>query len=220
MKIIVADDHAMIRAGLADLLNDAFTDATVVEAEDLPSMEAVCETCDDVVLAITDLFMPGTNGLVGIVGFMQRHPSVAVLIYSGASDDHDIELARQAGVRGYISKNQSPSEITLAVAAVLRGDAVTEEIFGATQITNDNASPTVRKRSNAHHSFETLTPREKEVMFSVVKGSSNKEVAIQLGLQEITVKVHLKSIFTKLGVTSRTKLITHVLELGWHLHQT
>lgn len=217
MTIIVADDHPMIRASIIDVMQIEHPHTQFVEVSSLSEAEAAIEAHPDIEITLLDLLMPGMNGLAGVQGLLNRHPEVPIAIVSGSLIPDDVSRALEMGVRGYIPKTLKPQHMMDAISGVMNGEiydpfnAVVEE--GGEDIAPESATSTQRRHMNTL--FDTLTKRERQVLDGVTKGLSNKEIARENGIQEVTVKVHLKSVFVKLDVTNRTHAVVYALKHGW-----
>ncbi len=202
VRVLIADDHPMVRSGLRQMLESAGDIEVVAEAT--TGTEAVREASrllPDVVLM--DLRMPDGNGVAATEEIRRRHPGVRVLIVTTYDTDADILAAVDAGATGYLLKDARREELYNAVRAAARGETtlapqVAARVLGHVR----GADPTA------------LTRREVEVLQLVAAGRRNREIAHHLHLGEATVKSHLLHIFDKLGVDDRTHAVTVALERG------
>jgi DNA-binding NarL/FixJ family response regulator len=192
IRVLIVDDHALLRAGLAALL-DATDDITVVgEASDgAAALEAVARTEPDVVLM--DLSMPGMDGTTATRELLARHPGTAVVILTSFSEHARVRGAVDAGAVGYLLKDSEPAELTAGVRAAARGEAPLDPRIARALLPGAGQPAGVR-----------LSPREREVLALVGQGMANKQIGRTLGITERTVKVHLNSVFRQLGVPDRT----------------
>jgi DNA-binding NarL/FixJ family response regulator len=193
IRVVVVDDHAVVRRGLGTLLA-AFDDVQVVgEAADGDEAVRVVESSrPDVVLM--DLQMPGVDG----VEATRRIVSAGlgdVLVLTSYSDSERIVAALDAGAVGYLLKDADPDDVVAGVRAVARGESPIDPRAARHLLGARTPSTTVRD----------LSPREREVLALVREGLANKQVARRLGITERTVKAHLTSIFARIGVTDRTQ---------------
>ncbi len=193
IRILIVDDHAIVRSGLAQLLGTA-ADLELVGAaasgEEAVRMSA--ELHPDVVLM--DLSMPGMNGSSATARLLADHPDTHVLILTSFSDQSSIVDALEAGAQGYLLKHSEP-EIILS--------AIREVVVGGSPLDPKAARVLIEGRRKKVES--PLTNREEEVLQMVGAGLANKAIARQLGITERTVKAHLTNIFQRLGVTDRTQ---------------
>ena len=206
MRIVVADDHPMFRAGLmtALRLNDAFD--IVAEAstgEEAVTMAAECDP--DVV--VMDLHMPGLNGIDATRQIIERRPQTGVLVLTMFEDDESVFSAMRAGARGYLLKGAGPAEIGRAIEAVGAGEA----IFGpsiARQVIAFMASP------RPPEPFPELTSRERELLDLIAQGWSNARIAEHFTLSTKTVRNHVSNILTKLSLPDRSQAIVRARQAG------
>ena len=199
IRVLLVDDHPVVRAGLASVLSEQSDFQLVGEAEDGErAVRLARERHPDVVLM--DLRMPRMDGITAISRIARDLPHVRVLALSTYDGDADIRRALEAGARGYLLKDMLLTQLVSAVRAVHAGERVL---------------PCLLAERLLAHSFEPeLTDREIEVLALVARGLGNKDVARQIGRSSETVKAHLKSIVTKLGVANRTEAVTVALARG------
>jgi DNA-binding NarL/FixJ family response regulator len=199
IRVLAADDHPLVRAGLA----------AVVGAE--PDMELVGEAAtghDAVALyrdrrpdvVLMDLRMPGMDGLAATRAILSEFPAARIVVLTTYDGDEDIHRALEAGARGYLLKDMLRTAVINTIRAVHRGQKV--------------IPPEIAERLAEFVPRIRLSERELEVLALAAKGLSNKEIARVLGRAEETVKVHLKNIFDKLGVEDRTEAVTTALQRG------
>jgi DNA-binding NarL/FixJ family response regulator len=203
VRLLICDDHPVVRAGLNGMLSGEPDFEVVGEAAN--GREAIALTGElrpDVVLM--DLRMPEMDGVSAILQIKAEHPETQILVLTTYESDADILRAIEAGATGYLLK-----------------DAPREELFGAIRVVAEGKSPLAptvatrlmqRMRGTDEESF--LSTREIEVLELVARGTSNKEIAKRLWVSETTVKSHMLHIFDKLGVTDRTAAVTAALKQG------
>jgi DNA-binding NarL/FixJ family response regulator len=198
-RVLIADDHPVVRAGLAAVITQEADLELVGEAENGERAVALYrEHRPDV--ALMDLRMPQVGGVDAIRRIIAEFPDARILALTTYEGDADIRRALRAGARGYLLKDMLLSDVITAVRAVLRG----ERVIPAAVATRLAEFP---ERSD-------LTERELEILQLVGRGLSNKEVAKAIGRMDETVKIHLKNIFAKLGVADRTEAVTVALARG------
>ena len=202
IRILVVDDHPVVRDGLRGMLAPEPDLEVVGEAANgLQAIALVAQLAPAVVLM--DLRMPQMDGVAATASIRARHPEVGVLVLTTYDTDADITRAVEAGATGYLLKDAPRDELFRAVRATARGESVLAPSVAARLM--------VQMRAPAS---ETLSPRELEVLELVARGATNKDAAAALFLSEATVKTHLLHAFVKLGVDDRTAAVTVALERG------
>jgi DNA-binding NarL/FixJ family response regulator len=199
IRILVADDHALIRMGLVSLVNTEPDITVVAEAADgKQAVEQFVKFNPDLVLM--DLRMPNKNGIEATLEIRKKSANARVLMLSTFDGDEDIHKALQAGAQGYVLKGSTGENLIPALRAVFAGQRwIPKE---------------VATRLASRRSFEELTPREVEVLRELAKGLANKEIADVLNISENTTKGHLKNIIGKLRVADRTEAVTAAIQRG------
>jgi DNA-binding NarL/FixJ family response regulator len=201
IRVVVADDHPIVRSGIVALLQTAGDVEVVGEASTgEEAVELALELNPDVVL--TDLRMPGIGGDEATARILAQRPKVRVLILTTYESDDSILTAIAAGASGYLLKAAPQDEILAGVRAVARGEVALAPRIAALLVQRVK-TPT-----------PTLSPRETEVLTLVADGQSNPSIAAILFVSEATVKTHLLHVFEKLGVSDRTRAVTRAMELG------
>jgi len=202
IRILLADDHDMVRRGLAVFL-EAFPDMELVgEAGDGTEAVALCDQVHpDVVLM--DVLMPQMDGIEATRRIKAKDPHIQVLMLSSSKDEDLIKSGIQAGAIGYILKNISVEEMAEAVRAAYHGQSTLSPA-----VTQALVAATARPPEPEYH----LTERERELLALLIKGLSNPEIADRLTISLSTVKFHISSILAKLGVSSRTEAVAMALE--------
>jgi len=199
IRVLIADDHPAVRAGLAAVI--LAEDDLLVAGQADTGEQAVAlyrEHRPDVVLM--DLRMPVLGGVEAIQRITAEFPDARVLALTTYQGDADARRALDAGARGYLLKHMLMSEVIAAIRAVCRGEWV--------------IPPSVAASLAQHHERDRLTPRELEVLGLMAQGMSNKEIALAIGRTDETVKIHLKSVFAKLKVATRTEAVRVALGRG------
>jgi DNA-binding NarL/FixJ family response regulator len=192
IRVVLVDDHKIVRAGLVSLL-EAHEDITVVgTAEDgTEALEVVGATLPDVVLM--DLSMPRTDGVAATRAIVAEHADVQVVVLTSFADAERVHDALDAGAVGYLLKDTDPDDLVAGIRSVVSGGAPLDPRVARTVLTQ-------RPRAQATE----LTARETEVLRLVGQGLANKQIARVLGISERTVKAHLTNAFGRIGVTDRT----------------
>ena len=194
IRVVIADDHAVVRTGLAQLVS-AFDGVELVGAA-ANGEEAVALTADrspDVVLM--DLEMPVLDGTEATRRIKARHPEVAVVVLTSFSDRERILGALDAGAAGYLLKDAAPEELAKAIEAAARGEAPLDP----------KAARALLSARRVPAPADALSEREREVLAMVADGLANKAIAQRLAISEKTVKAHLTNVFRTIGVTDRTQ---------------
>ncbi|MBH0130934.1 response regulator transcription factor [Salinibacterium sp. NK8237] len=202
IRVVVADDHPIVRSGIVGLLGSADDIEVVGEASD--GVEAVAlatQLFPDVVLM--DLRMPGLGGAEATAQLVAARPDVRVLILTTYESDENILTAIEAGASGYLLKAAPQEEILAGLRSVARGEVALAPSIAALLVN--------RMREPAK---VTLSDRETQVLALVAEGNSNRKIAAALFVSEATVKTHLIHIFGKLDVKDRTRAVTKAMELG------
>ena len=196
IRVLVVDDHPVLRSGLEQLVSGA-DDMEVVgtAADGAAALEQVKRTAPDVVLM--DLQMPGVDGVTATRTILAETTGSQVLVLTSFSDGERIVAALDAGAVGYLLKDADPDDVLDGIRAVSRGESpihprAARELLGA-------------RSGGAPGTSVQLTPREIEVLTLVLQGLANKQIARRLGITERTVKAHLTSTFSRIGVRDRTQ---------------
>lgn len=203
IRVVIADDHPLMRGALCQAVLQAVPGADITEADMLSkAVDAVRlhppdAPCD---LVLLDLHMPGMNGFSGLFLLRAEFHALPVLVVSACDDADTIRRAQQYGASGFVSKSARIDQIATAIHAVLAGD-----IWFA-----DTAStPPGRFRDEADlaHKIASLTPQQLRVLLMITEGKLNKQIAWEIGVSEATVKAHVTMILRKLHVSSRTQAV-------------
>jgi two-component system, NarL family, response regulator LiaR len=206
IRVLVADDHAVVRQGLRTFL-ELQEDIEVVAdvADGRAALAAVADHEPDVVLM--DLVMPEVDGVEAIRRIARQRPRTRVIALTSFLDDDKVFPAVRAGAAGYLLKDVEPPELVKAIRTVHAGEALLHPAVAARLMDEVAAQP----RSAA----DNLTPRQREVVQLIARGFSNKRIALELGIAEKTVKAHVSSILGKLGLTDRTQVALHAVRERW-----
>ena len=209
IKILIADDHLIIRQGLRLILETENDLELVGEASDGNEAISLCKKLNpDVVLM--DLRMPNMDGLTAIEKLRVEQPHIAVVILTTFNEDELMVSGLQAGAHGYLLKDTDRNTLFNTIRAAARGETLLKPEIMARILSRTNM-PVNESKSSAP---VNLTDRELEVLKAVAQGERSKEIAVQLGISERTVKAHLASIYNKLGVDSRAAAIAVAAQKG------
>jgi DNA-binding NarL/FixJ family response regulator len=208
MKVLIADDHGLYRAGLGFLLKDRLGVDEVIEVGSLDEALDVLALDPDIDLALFDLSMPGMAGPDSLGAVKAAYPGSNIAVISGGEDRENVLKSISAGLSGYIPKSLSDDEIARALEMMLRGYIFVPTFMATTAETPP--APRERERADPTHPapLDELTPRQRDVLHYIVQGRSNKEIARELDIAEGTVKIHLAALFVHFGAHNRTELAT------------
>jgi two-component system, NarL family, nitrate/nitrite response regulator NarL len=210
MKLLVVDDHPIVRDGLAVLLEQLGPDTVVLQVGEAARALAMAVEHADLDIVILDIALPGMNGLRALSEFGRVRPELPVIVISASEDARDVREALAKGALGYVPKSASQHTLLSAIRLVLDGDLyVPPLILGETPL-----SPASDPLGAAASTGSTLTTRQIEVLKQLSQGKSNKSIALELGLSEKTVKAHVTAIFKALNVINRTQAAAAGREAG------
>ena len=197
-RVVIADDHPMVRRALAESLDRALTGAEIAEVGSLSEATAALGR-GNIDLLLLDLHMPGTNGLASLAAIRSAHPAVPILVVSANQDPLIMREAIELGASGFLPKSTPVGEIGAVVAAILAGGIWLPEAASAAYLDESDTDLGAR--------IADLTLQQRRVLMLLTEGKSNKQIAFELAVTEATVKAHLSQIFRKLGVKSRTQAV-------------
>lgn len=210
IRVVLADDHAVVRKGIREFLEESGDIRVVAEASDgAEAIALVAEHQPDV--AVLDIQMPKMTGIEATRRIKAEHPAVRVLVLTAYDDDPYIFALLQAGASGYILKTADSTELVHAVQAVHRDESALDPAVAQKVV----QQLTSGRPLGAQATVETLTEREVEVLRLAARGMTNKAIGRDLGISDRTVQGHLANIYGKLGVNSRTEAVTEALRQGW-----
>jgi two-component system, NarL family, response regulator NreC len=210
IRILLADDHTLIRRGLRALLERQNGFAVVAEAADgRQAVETAAALSPDV--AVIDIGMPNLNGIEASRRITEKRPETAVVILSMHADESYVLRALKSGARGYLLKDSPEEDLINAIRAVHNGKA-----FFSPEISKMLAEDYMRqmRQRGVEDSYELLTPREREILQMLGEGNSNKEVAAKLNLSLHTVETHRGNLLEKLNLHSTAELILYAVRKG------
>jgi NarL family two-component system response regulator YdfI len=213
IRVLIADDHRIVRQGLRLILETEPDFEVVGEASDGVQAVRLCQELNPEVV-LMDLRMPNMDGLTAIERLRREQPGIAVVILTTFNEDELMVRGLQAGARGYLLKDTDRSTLFETLRAAARGETLLKPEIMARVLSRVAAPVSTRSGESTG-----LTDRELEVLRSVARGERSKEIGLQLGISERTVKAHLASIYGKLGVDSRAAAIAVAAQRGMLEHQ-
>jgi DNA-binding NarL/FixJ family response regulator len=223
LRIALVDDHPLVRAGLAALLEDLLGAEIVGQAGDgAEALELVGRTRPDVLLM--DLSMPGTGGIEATALVRSEHPELPIVVLTSSRDGDDLRAALRAGAGGFVVKDADPDEIAAAVRGAARGQLPIDPRMTRVLLEAPPAASAAEAHTKEQAPADVRAPappvplvrgREAEVLHLVAQGLANKQIARELGISERTVKVHVSSLFRRLGVGDRVSAALWARENGY-----
>ena len=213
MRILIVDDHALVRRGMNYVVKEGFPDADVIEAESSAAALEAMRTSDKVDLALVDVRMPDLDGLELLKALKADWPDMPVIMLSTYENAPYVKRALADGAAGYLLKDATPEDLSQAINVALSGSG---NVLSPRVIQNlfEDQESSSGSSSNGRRSEYSLTQREHDILALLAEGRSNREIAGRLYLSEKTVKAHLAAIFRKLGVTNRTQAAMMAVQMG------
>lgn len=215
MKILIADDHELIREGMERTLSGMAGQVEVVHAQDGHSVLEQLEQHPDIDIVLLDLFMPNANGYELLRQVCDSYEALPVIVISAAEEPHYMRKSIDYGAAGFIPKSSSTDIMISAIKLVMSGGIYIPHTMHLQS--RDARQPVQRGMSDYQHSMmasDKMTRRQKEVLELMARGSSNKEIARILGLSEHTVKIHVTAILKLLEAANRTEAVIIAQRLG------
>lgn len=227
MKIILADDHTLFQDTMVEYIKRSDIDAEVITCPDAQSVEEYLKNDDDVQLIMLDLRMPGMDDYLGLRNVREYYPEIPVVIMSGLAEKGDIDVAMELGASGYFSKTLSGSQMLEGIARILAGEIFVStgedgEYMPSYQAPEGFKSSQSALQSDAEKKGSVvsiadnihLTPRETEVLQFLAQGAANKDIARELGLEVVTIKLHVRGVCRKLNAKNRTQAVLNAQQCG------
>ncbi len=208
IRVVLADDHAMVRKGIRDFLEEESSIRVVAEARDGEEAITLVDR-EQPDIAVLDIQMPRLNGLDAAHRIRKEFPNVRVLMLTAYEDEPYILAALQAGVSGYLLKTASSEELVHAVHAIAGGETALSPAVARKLV--ERASG----RFRVEPGIEPLTERELEVLRLAAKGMGNRQIATELAISDRTVQGHLGNIYEKLNVSTRTEAVLFAVRSKW-----
>lgn len=213
-KLIVVEDHALVREGLVQILRQVEDGVEIFAVADCVAASALLEQNPGFDVMLLDLGLPGVDGLSGLRTFREQYPAMPVVILSAHDDANTVNKATKLGAAAFVPKAYSSDRLLTVLRDVLSGKVVPPDPLSATAYAGSWQKPV---GAHAKPSDFGLSKRQAEVLGLMARGKSNRDIGALLGLTEGTVKIHLTSIFKVLGVSSRTQAMVVVARRGIRL---
>jgi DNA-binding NarL/FixJ family response regulator len=210
MRILIVDDHALVRRGMSYVVKEGFADADVSEAESAEAALVVLRR-EKVDLALVDVRMPDLDGLELLRTVKAEWPDIPVIMLSTYENAPYVKRALADGASGYLLKDATPEDLSQAINVALSGSG---NVLSPRVIQNLFDDAEAGSHNGGRRSEFSLTQRENDILGLLAEGRSNREIAQSLYLSEKTVKAHLAAIFRKLGVTNRTQAAMAAVSMG------
>jgi DNA-binding NarL/FixJ family response regulator len=204
VRILLADDHPLFRDALRTIVQQAFADATLLEAGDVGGIYAALG--DDIDLLLLDLAIPGARGFSALIALRAQYPALPIVVVSGRGDPLTVARALSHGAAGFIPKSAQAGTITNAIQRVLAGDVFDPMQHSPLTISSDERALAQQLRE--------LTPAQFRVLLGICEGKLNKQIAHELAITEATVKAHVTAVLRKLGAHHRTQLLAMTATLA------
>lgn len=201
--ILVVEDHPLYREAVVHMLQKILGIKGAVAVTSAEEGLRTVDSIDSLVAILLDLHLPGVNGMEAIKAFQRKCPSTPIIMLSASEDRRDATMALRAGAIAFVSKAASSEMLSDVVVRLLAGTLIKPEWI-----------PANGKVSNTDTETLKFNDRQKEILALLLKGHSNKEIALHLGLAEITIKVHVSALFRLLGVVNRTQAVLAARRLG------
>jgi DNA-binding NarL/FixJ family response regulator len=218
MKILVIDDHALIRQAMQGVLKKLRRDAVALEASNYKQAMQVIANHPDISLILLDLTLPDRDGFSVLSELRERHPAVSIVVLSALQDPANVIKALDMGALGYIPKSAKGDVILHALRLVISGGIyVPPEILAREELSNSVPRQLDGDRSRFSPADVGLTSRQLDVLALMMHGKNNKTICRTLDLAEPTVKNHVTAILRALKVSNRTEAVVAVNQLGWKL---
>ncbi|MEL7024171.1 MAG: response regulator transcription factor [Pseudomonadota bacterium] len=205
---IVADDHPLFREALIHAIRNSVTDASIVEADSLESLQTALGQHPDADLLLLDLNMPGVSGFSALAYVRSHYDTLPTVIVSAADDPRVVRRAMQHGASGFISKSSPIATIEEGIRSVMNGELCVPQ---NADLDSSDVDP---EEQAAAAAVRTLTPHQFRVLMMLSEGLLNKQIAYELSVSEATIKAHITAVFRKLDVSNRTQAVLVVQRLS------
>jgi DNA-binding NarL/FixJ family response regulator len=211
MRILVVDDHALVRRGMSYVVKEGFPDAEVVEAESATVALEALHANADIDIALVDVRMPDLDGLELLRAIKSEWAGIPVIMLSTYENAPYVKRALADGAAGYLLKDATPEDLSQAINVAMSGSG---NVLSPRVIQNLFDEQLNGGSENGRRNEYSLTQRENDILARLAEGRSNREIAQSLFLSEKTVKAHLAAVFRKLGVTNRTQAAMMAVQMG------
>ncbi len=209
MKILVVDDHALVREGLRQVLKGLDEHLEVLQAATCQQAFVLAQTHGDLDLVLLDYHLPDMNGLEALEIFGEEHPELPIVLLSGQASTHVMRQVLLAGAAGFVTKSAVSDELLKAVRSVLLGDIY---------LPHELATPTAPSPLECNK--PTLTQRQELVLRCLLDGMANRDIADELHISEETVKTHVAAILRHFEVQNRTQAVVAATRIGYRPYST
>src|SRR5919106_6408366 len=214
MKILIVDDHALVRRGLHYVVKEGFPDADVIEAESAAAAIELMHGGAEVDLALVDVRMPDLDGLELLRAMKTDRPEMPVIMLSTYDNAPYVKRALADGAAGYLLKDATPEDLSQAINVAMSGSGNVLSPRVIQNLFEEHEAAGREHGGNGRRGEYNLTQREHDILALLAEGRSNRDIAQRLFLSEKTVKAHLAAIFRKLGVTNRTQAAMMAVQMG------
>ena len=211
MRILVVDDHALVRRGMSYVVKEGFPDAEVVEAESATVALEALHANADIDIALVDVRMPDLDGLELLRAIKAEWAGIPVIMLSTYENAPYVKRALADGASGYLLKDATPEDLSQAINVAMSGSG---NVLSPRVIQNLFDEQLGGTNENGRRNEYSLTQRENDILARLAEGRSNRDIAQSLFLSEKTVKAHLAAVFRKLGVTNRTQAAMMAVQMG------
>jgi DNA-binding NarL/FixJ family response regulator len=214
MKILIVDDHALVRRGLHYVVKEGFPDAEVTEAESAAAALEFLQGGTEIDLALVDVRMPDLDGLELLRAIKGDRPELPVVMLSTYDNAPYVKRALADGASGYLLKDATPEDLAQAINVAMSGSGNVLSPRVIQNLFEEHEASGREHGANGRRGEYNLTQREHDILELLAEGRANREIAGRLYLSEKTVKAHLAAIFRKLGVTNRTQAAMMAVQMG------
>ena len=218
MKLLIVDDHGLVREGLKAILGQSDLKAECLEAWDEISIWQCLKQHPDVNLVLLDIQLPGLSGMDLLKRIAKEHPAMPIIMLSADHDSNTVSQALQWGASGFMPKNSLNQVLISAIRLVLAGGVYIPPEALLKSVPKPQPAPS--NKTTLQLDSLGLTNRQLDVLRLLVKGLSNKRISRQIDLAEATVKIHIRGILRTLGVTNRTEALVKLTEMGYRIAET